>query len=294
MPRPAPDPAKLDHAAELYAAGKSFKEAATEVGLHPESVRIFLKRRGIEARPRASRPAHNRIDPPDSDFIDQYISGVSEKELAASYGVSRPVMSRWLGEAGVKRRSIKEANALRMASLSDDQRQRIVMAAHAAVRGKRQTERHREKIALARERVGYGGQTSPGTDRLANLLTERSLEHVREKAVGRYNVDIALSAYPVAVEVLGGNWHAAKPIHAKRTPYILDRGWHLLFVWNTKRCEIGAKAADYIVAFAEETRINPPSIGQYRVIRGDGQLIAAGQADDEDFTLVPPPVTDLR
>jgi len=56
MPRIV-DPAKINHATELYASGKTFKECAAEVGMDPESLRLVLQRRGVKARPRsAGRP----------------------------------------------------------------------------------------------------------------------------------------------------------------------------------------------------------------------------------------------
>lgn len=294
MPRPAPDPAKIDHAAELYASGKTFSEAAAEVGLNSETVRLALRRRGVEARPRSERPGSRRIDPPDQKFVNRYLGGESENALASSYGVSRTAMQRWLREAGVERRGVEESQALQRATLTPEERRRKVAAAHDAVRGRPQTEEFRQRVAAGRERVGYGGRSSPGTEVLSELLTERGVEHVREKAVGRYNVDLAFSGVPIAVEVLGGNWHGSKPIHARRTPYILDRGWVLVFVWDLKRCKIGPAAADYLITLAEEARRDPSLVGQYRVIRGDGELVAGGSVDDDEFPLVPPSVRGLN
>lgn len=290
MPRVV-DPTKIAHAAELYATGKTFREAAAEVGMDPESLRLILRRRGVIARPRAGRPAHNRHACPDvDDLTRRYVAGESEKGLASHYGVSRGVIKRWLEDAGVGRRGIAAANMLHLMTLTPEQRSAKAAAAHDAVRGKPLSDEHAAKIAASRERTQYGGRPSTGTEWLCEALTAAGIEHAREKAVGRYNLDITLSTYPVAVEILGGNWHTSKPTHAVRTPYILNEGWHIVFVWNTKRCKIGPAALDYIVAFAEQTRLNPPAVSQYRVIRGDGQLGASGGADDDDFPLVPPSV----
>jgi very-short-patch-repair endonuclease len=173
-------------------------------------------------------------------------------------------------------------------------RTKLASAAHAAVRGVDQSEEHRRRIALSREASGYGGTTSSGTDWLCRELTGLGIEHVREKAVGRYNLDIALSSSAVAVEVLGGNWHGAKPIHAVRTPYVLNAGWHIVFVWDTKRCKVGAGALDYIVALAQQSSLDPTATREYRVIRGDGEFISAGSADDEEFPFIPSSVRNLR
>ena len=293
MPRVV-DPAKISHAAELYASGKTFKECAAEVGMDPGSLRDVLKRRGIHGRPKQGRRSPRRIEPPDDRFVLDYSAGVPENELALRYDVSRTVMKRWLEDAGVERRGLAAAGLVHQATLTAEQRKAHTAAAHAAVRGSQRSEEAIEKTARGKERVQYGGRTSPSCDRLCKLLSDRQIGHVRELAVGRYNLDIALTAYPIAVEVLGGHWHGAKPIHAVRTPYILDQGWLLVFVWDLKACKIGPAAADYLVTLAEQARVDPTLPGQYRVIRGDGQLVASGSREDDEFPLVPPSVRGLR
>ncbi|MFZ9633405.1 MAG: response regulator, partial [Alphaproteobacteria bacterium] len=47
--------------------------------------------------------------------------------------------------------------------------------------------------------------------------------------------------------------------------------------------EVGA--ADYVITYLQELRRNPPAVGQYRVISGSGELLAAGSADGDQFTL---------
>lgn len=287
------NPAKMTHAAELYASGKTFKQIAAELGMDSESLRLALIRRGVKPRPRSYKSPGILLPVPDG-LIDAYLTGTSEKTLARLHGVDRAVVSRWLRDSCIPRRSVGEANALHCASLAPTERIANIAAAQEARRGRNNSDAHQGRIAQAREAVGYGGRTSPGTDYLSALLTERGIPHTREKAIGRYNVDIALGAYPVAVEVLGGNWHGYKPVHAKRTPCILNAGWSLLFIWNQKRVPLGPQAFDYLVTFLEETSINPPPVGEYRVIRGDGQLITFGSADDDEFPLVPPSESHLK
>ncbi len=292
MPRKV-DPAKIAHGAHLYASGKTFKEAAAEVCMDPESLRLILRRAGVVARPRSTQPAWNRKPVP-KDVARRYLEGQSEKGLGAEYGVSRAVIKRWLGELGVERRGPSEAAGVFLAQTTAEYRAAKADAAHAATRGVQMSEEHAAKIALGRERSGYGGRTSPGADRLSEMLTEAGIEHIREKAVGRYNLDFALSAHPVAVEVLGGNWHSSKSIHAVRTPRILNAGWNILFVWDTTKYRLCPRATDYLIAWAERLRVNPPQVCEYRVIRGDGQLAAVGKADDDEFPLVPPSVRGFK
>jgi hypothetical protein len=86
--------------------------------------------------------------PPDLDnLLKRYRSGESEQQLAQSYGVGRSIIRRILTENGVQPRGIGEAQLLRMQRLSPEERQALAAAAHAAVRGTKQSVEHRESIA---------------------------------------------------------------------------------------------------------------------------------------------------
>lgn len=288
-------PDEIDYAERLYASGQSFDQVAAALGRKSaDGIRHALQRRGVEARPaHAVMAGHNRIAPP-ADLKTVHASGESVLAMSKRYDVARGVVERWLRNAGLPIRSSSEAGVLRMGRMTAAERKQLASASHAARRGQIVSDEVQEKIAATRERIQYGGRTSPGTDVLCAMLHSDDISHVREKAVGRYNVDIALPESSVAVEVLGGNWHGAKPIHARRTPDILNRGWHILFVWDIKRCKVGPGAYNEIVAFAQFASENPSARREYRVIRGDGKLLAVGHADDDEFPLIPPSVSDLR
>lgn len=291
MPRRM-SPGELDDAARLYASGQSFQQVATRLGHNADAIGRALRRRGVEARPRGGRPAYNRLPAP-SDLHQRFADVGTVLALSRHYEVDRGAVSRWLTEAGLEVPSASQAATTQRARLTPEERSARAAAAHATVRGSTKSAEVKARVALGRERVQYGGRTSPGCDYLSTGLGRRGVPHVREKAVGPYNVDIALPDARIAVEVLGGNWHGSKPIHAQRTPYILNQGWSLLFVWNTKRCQVGPGALDYLIAYGEAARLDPPSRSEYRVIGGNGQLVAAGGPDDEDFPLVPPSISDL-
>jgi hypothetical protein len=110
------------------------------------------------------------------------------------------------------------------------------------------------------------------------------------KAIGPYNVDIALA--PIAVEVFGGAWHGGGRAAArwpKRIRYLLDEQWHVVVVWvEHARDPLTIGAAEYVVALRDQLRRNPALVGQYRVIRGSGKEIIRGCANDDHFPVKPP------
>lgn len=275
------DPLRLDHAIELYLLGKPQAKILTTTGISATALHRERTSRGIPPR---------RTKVLDGAAVGAaYAQGESEYSIARRLNVSRHVVRRQLTALGVQIRSHSEAGLLRAAQMTPEQRAVQASQAHEATRGRVVPLTEKIRRAETNERRGHcASGTSDGERRMIRWLRERGEIPVPEKAVGPYNVDMAV--HPVAVEVLGGGWHFYKRHHAVRTPYILDAGWHLVFVWNHEgRSALTPASADYVVAFAQEMRREPPAVSQYRVIAGNGEALSAGSREDNEFTLVPPP-----
>jgi hypothetical protein len=120
------------------------------------------------------------------------------------------------------------------------------------------------------------------------MLQDRGIPTIAQQAIGPYNCD--LGAYPVAVEVFGGGWHwygDHVAIVPKRFRYILDAGWHILAVKIDAAFPLTSVTADYIAAYIQQARSDPSSRREYRVIRGAGETLASGSADDDQISIVP-------
>jgi very-short-patch-repair endonuclease len=195
-----------------------------------------------------------------------YRDGLSAETIASELGCATGTIKNRLHRAAVPMRS-------GMAR---------VERAHAASRGsKRTVEQLARRAKATQDRLGNQSATERA---LLAWLRARRLEVVPQLAVGVYNVDLA--AHPIAVEVLGGNWHFARD-HRKRLRYLADYGWCPLLLWVDKRqspLDIGA--ADQIVALTQIARRNPPAHGQYWVVRGSGEIAATGSVYADDFALV--------
>lgn len=272
------NPVHLDHAIKLYLAGEPQSQILTATGISGTTLHRERTHRGI--------PPRREIVLPVAEIAAAYLDGESEYSLGLRYQVSRTVIRKRLIANSVQIRDMSAAGKNRAAAMTTQERARQAAAAHDAVRGTKQPLGLLERRARSRQESGR--LDSDGERVLHDLLAQRGLTSVPQQAIGKYNVDLAVA--PVAVEVLGGGWHAYKRHHAVRTPQILDAGWHLVFVWNHEGdSALRASAADYVVTFLEQVRRKPPSIGQYRVISGSGQPLSAGSADDDQFPLVPPP-----
>lgn len=277
MARPL-DPANLDKAISLYLAGEPFLQIAAATGVSASAFHRERCRRGIPPRKRKGLPV--------DEIVAAYAEGVSSLELSEKYCVSRQAINDRLRQAGMPIRGRSQAGLVRAAKMTPEQRQAQAADAHEAVRGRNASVIELRRRALQIE--ARGASDSPGEERLREELLKRGIHAQPQRAIGKYNVDLAVA--PVAVEVLGGGWHSYKPRHIERTPYILDEGWHLAMVWDFEgRSALGEGAAEYLVSFIEEMRRNPPATCQYRVITGQGEVLATCGREDGEFPLVPPP-----
>lgn len=260
----------FDNLIARYIAGESVRELAGEAGINPKTIYKEIKRRDV------LRPT--RIEIPNlPHIIERYLAGESEQSLAKELGVSRSVLSRRLAEHGIQRRDISDSMYIRWANATPEQKSRMLDNAHEASRGSSVPDERKERVAKTRERISYF--ISPIENIMADWLREFGMSITQQKAIGAYNVDIAVNEPPIAIEIFGGGWHSSGEHAARfveRFKYILNQGWHVVIVWlDARHYPLDIRAANYIVTFIEELRLNPPTISQYRVIRGDGKTVSA-------------------
>jgi len=181
-------------------------------------------------------------------------------------------------------RGQSEAERAKWDRMTPEQRAAQTVAANEAARGRKHTWAERRKTALTRQRSGIG--IVPVETMLAKKLRRAGLDVTQQLAVGIYNVDVAIHEPRVAVEIFGGHWHAYgrhKRRFLKRTEYLLDQGWSVLIIWvDGRRYPFSKRGGDYVIAFADELRRNPPARSQYRVILGDGQIAPATKTNFND------------
>lgn len=264
---------------EKYRAKVPVSQICRETGISQSVMFRAIKKAGV--------PGIRLLDLPKQDIIAAYIAGDSPSIIGHRYGISDPPIMRILREAGITLRSGSEANILRAKRLTPEERRQNAAAAHAAKRGRPNTMEALERAAMTRQ-VKMTGRMSRTETALAGMLRERGIDSIPQVAIGPYNCDIG--AAPVAVEVFGGKWHW-HGAHIARSPqrirHILDAGWHMLAV---RIAPVGdpltASTADYIAAYIKQASSDPAAVRQYRVVRSNGDLIAAGSAQDDDFSIV--------
>lgn len=223
-------------------------------------------------------------EPPNRDeLVRLYLAGESQQALAGRYGLpGRLPINRVLKESGVAIRGRAETNRVNAAKRTPAENRRLAESAHRASRGRKHTLEERCKMAATRER-NVSGASEAERWLAAELAYEVPHFHPKvtlQKAIGPYNVDLAVGTFPdgpIAVEVFGGHWHGSGR-HAARAPkrfrYLLDHGWPFVIVWvNGTYAPLLPPAADYIASFVQEIGGQPPPRREYRVIWGTGEEV---------------------
>lgn len=272
-----------------YYAGASGLQLAREYGVSSTTLYRILQVGGviIQTYRRPKFVPKRRIPLPETELLALYEQGMSVKALSQRYEVARSVIQRRLNDKGIKGRGHSEAERLKWQHMSPEQRQQQTKAAHQAVLGRRAPTEERRRTALTKQRQGY---MTPDERIMQSMLRMRGIETIPQHAIGIYNCD--LGAFPVAVEIHGGNWHWHGR-HATRLPKrmyeIFHAGWAIIVIHVIQRSRgLCDGAADAVAAFIQEARRNPSLIGQYRVIRGTGEDVTSGSLYANDRPLIPP------
>lgn len=205
-------------------------------------------------------------------LVSRYRAGESELALGLAFDVSRTLVRKRLSEAGVVPRGRSEANLQRMGQLTPQGRKDLTASANNAMRGRKATPGEQtQHAATYQDSLGY---STPDEMALMEWLEARGATCTAQLAVGAYNVDVAVHAPSIAVELRSRNAYPSN--HRERSEYLFDQGWAICYVFASKRdFPLTEGAADYIAAWAQELSRDPSVRGQYRVIRGNGKPLAS-------------------
>ena len=235
------------------------------------------------------------------DAVKAYVAGESCQSIARRYGVTPDRIRLILKKANVPIRDMSESRKVMWDKRDPAERRAVLARTHAATVGRMsefakraagKPKSTKQLRALAHARWENLSVVGTGEELMASWLAARGLVFSPQLAVDRYNLDLAL--LPVAVEI---HVRPNNPLHFppsfERMKHLTNRGWHVVYLWVTKRHFLSAAAADDIVTFYQIAKADPSPIGQYRVIRGSGELVAAGRGDLDEIALIPTPRSPL-
>lgn len=260
----------LDNLIGRYLAGETVGKLASEFGVSPQTVTRNLEASGVYQ----NRRSHQAVIIDEfAPWVARYLVGESENSLAKELGVGRFAFRSNLMRHGVVPRGQSEAETVKWQRMNTEARMRQVAPAHRASRGRVVSLEEAIRYALRREQTA--SKATAEERQLADWIANAGYHVTIQKAVGRYNLDIAIHTPSIAVEVFGGHWHMSGD-HARRfferTEYILNSGWNMFIIWtDNRRYPLDITAAEYVIRFCQELSGNPSAPRQYRVILGNGQ-----------------------
>lgn len=256
-----------------YYALEPISKIAQSYGCSHNTITRFLAKNGIKGCFPCDRLPHTEI-------ITAYLSGESENALAKRFKTSRVVIRRILNLNSIQIRDNATANRVMMAKRTTAENLRNTQAAHMATRGKPQPESLIYRIAIGKER------TLPNVSHaeriVADGLQEAGINIIPQKAVGKYNIDIAIPEFSIAVEIFGGKWHLYGN-HARRFrerfDYIINAGWLPIIIWDNSTFgpDRMAGAIKYIVTLVKRMGSGETIIRQEHVISCYGEPCSTGK-----------------
>ena len=205
------------------------------------------------------------------DISGRYLAGETLNQIAESLGCSRVPIRQRLRVAGIPIRSGSEARTLMWKSISASEKARLLSFPHNAIRGKRQSEEHRHKLAISREKnvvcVGKYERI------IVNKLKSSGLTIIPQKAFGRYNIDIAIHEGSIAVEVAAGGWNAGRVnSFRQKSEYLINSGWLPVFICIFKSAPLRECTIKYLVALSKARSLGKSLRSKEIMIWGDGYI----------------------
>lgn len=271
----------------LYRSGVSVLQCSKRFGIDQDRCRATLVENGVTIRDRAQASAANhatRFRNIFTEVLPHYDAGLSVKAIHEKTGYARSTIKRALEAGGVTPRNRSEAMFHRMANTTPEERLKLAEKAHAAIRAKGSEFFHRTALKQAVTKERTMSKVGQGEEFFADSIGQLGISYIPQKAVGAYNVDILVGNLAVEIHRCSVHPHNESR-YRKRLEFLLDCGLDVLYIETLSR-EITRAATEYTISFLQESGENPTTTSQYRMIRGDGELIATGHFDLHHGALV--------
>ena len=212
----------------IHVEGKNTIKIKNELGTSEINLIMWCTYLGIEV-PMLRKRFKEMDDEAFKIFLNDeiWVKNKSAEVLKREFNVSTAFIFRWCAKFGISMRTGSEANLLRFADSTIEERLAITAKAHDAVRGMK-----RSKVDL--EKRARGVEYAPMSKWelwFAKWLLEANITGFKHSyAFGVFNLDFAFPENKVAIEIDGGGWHssARKQLQdAKKEAYLTEQGWTL-------------------------------------------------------------------
>lgn len=173
----------------------------------------------------------------DSDLVcNLYLSGTSENELSKIFSVARNAIALRLKERGIKRRSASEAEALKWARMSKEQRENQVKKAHDSVRGVAMSEKSLFLQSVARQSISKF--IGVGETEIASILSGFGLCVKTQAPFFRYNLDLLVNDWLIVEITSAGGDILLQDRHMGKTKKALENKMSIIWVKFSSRKQL--------------------------------------------------------
>ena len=274
------------HAKRLIESGWMLKDAASEINVGPATLSRHLRNKGVIIK-HVTPAGLNKIDLPIHDIKTMYENGISENAIAKHYGVNRGTIRKHLLKA-VKLRTQSEAEKLKWAQMTDEQRANQVEAAHKACAGRVRSLQELKTAAITNQNKFADSRIGIGELEFCQFLLKRGVDFHYQYAIDTYNLDFLIGN--VAVELTADRSRTLKNgKHIKRVKHLIERNMNVVYIWMNHIDALMANA-DNIIADINSINWAKPIASQYRVIRCRRQDYAIIKNERNQFTRIDAPV----
>lgn len=221
---------------------------------------------------------------PDSNYlIKLYQSGESVNALSKRYKITGNAIRSALRELGIRPRTRSEAEFIKNAQRTEDERKAQTKAANRGRRGNKDPMWRKIKRAVTRcKRVTYA---TPQESILKKELERRNIKAQQQTPCLQFNLDLTID--DIAVEIHSTHYLESGK-ERRRLVKVLNEGWHIICV-NTGPCCLPIDAVavtNQIISIRKILRRNPSSPRKYWMIRSNGDVSASGSYDGKTLTVV--------
>lgn len=275
-------PLNADDIIKRYNSGASPRKIAASCGCSAKAIVNLLCRFGVyRGTENWQQYLFRKTGYTPEKLLDLYNSGIWKCDIASRLGISEGFVGSCLNSLGVpiaKNRSESLRNIHNRGG--EERKHSITKNAHDSVRGMNRSAENLIKCAIGRERAKRFGSSTEKA--LYDLLIDKGVNPIPQKAVHKYNIDLAIGY--VAVEISGRSRKPKDiPAMIDRIKYLIDSGYIIVWVWANTTFPVTVGAADYIVSLVNEIGADPAFIRENRVIRCDGKLLSRCGRDSDNF-----------
>lgn len=252
MPRKYADNFLIDMKCAIE-GGSTLAELARKHGFSPSRVSKELKDRFGFTIPAMDKLSFIRSS--SSEIISAYNRGESVLAISQRYDCSRTFISKILKDHGVVLRDGSKAMRVRMSSMTRDER----IALSAAARSTRLA-----NLGINARNEIKSAAIGLGENEIFQLLNARGFNPTRQVIVERYPIDIVFRNVAVEVKFKSIGFSSTRGNGGDKK--IIESGYILVYFVINSPLAIST-AADEVVALLDFTSRNPPSHGEYWMIR---------------------------